>query len=423
MPGIAIIGAQFGDEGKGKVTDFFAKDADIIVRYQGGNNAGHTVVVDSTMLKLHLLPSGVAHGKKVMIAAGVAIDPGVLEEEIKVVNKFKPVDLTIDPRAHIIFPYHILLDEAREGKKSKSKIGTTKRGIGPCYADRHSRIGIRFEDLVSPNLLKKRLHDIYPINKAILEKVFKWKVNVSESCIFSRFASLGKKFAKNLGDVSTLVYDALEAGKTVMFEGAQGTFLDVDFGTYPYVTSSHPISGGIATGVGLPTGKIGRIIGVVKAYTTRVGDGPFPAEIKGKEADLLRKKGNEFGTTTGRPRRVGWLDLPMLRTANRLNGFTELAVTKLDVLSGTKKLKLAVAYKIRGKNTDFFPYNAADAASAKPIYAELPGFEFSPDSLKSFDDLPKSAQDYLHFLEHDLKVPIKMISIGAERGQTILRGD
>src|SRR3989338_4035154 len=347
MPATVIIGSQFGDEGKGKITDFFAKDADVVVRYQGGNNAGHTLKVDGVEVKLHHLPSGVMYARHVMLGAGVIIDPIVLDAEIENLKKIgKNPKLFIDPRCHIIMPWHKALDAASE---EGSHIGTTKRGIGPCYADKCMRKGIRFEDLADRERLKQAIDSVLPEKRKTLELVYGMKVDFSEESTFSEYAPLGEKFAPMLKDVSFHVTDMMHKNKMVLFEGAQGTFLDNDFGTYPYVTSSHPISGGVSVGVGVPTGKLERVIGIVKAYATRVGNGPFPTELTGGEGDELREKGREVGTTTGRNRRVGWLDLPMMRTSARINGYTELAITKLDVLGGFEKLKVCTDYGVDKK--------------------------------------------------------------------------
>jgi len=421
LPGTQVIGSQFGDEGKGKVTDFYAKDADMVVRYQGGNNAGHTVVVGDKVMKLHLLPSGVAHNKKVCIGAGVVLDPAVIKEELDRLENRDKLNLTIDRRVNIIMPWHQVEDVALEGEGSKAAIGTTKRGIGPCYADRAARnTAIRFEDLVDEERLRKRIEIVYPYKKKLLEQVIGAEFETDEEEIFNRYSAFGKELAQFIGDVSVEVTNALDDGKQVMFEGAQGTFLDNDFGTFPYVTSSHPISGGAATGVGMPAAGINTIIGVVKAYTTRVGGGPFPTELDGEQADELRKNGNEFGTTTGRPRRVGWLDLPLLRTSTRINGFNELAITKLDVLCGVKKLKIAISYKINGTESAFFPADLKSVEQAEPVYKEFKGFEFDGSKLKKMNDLPQEALEYLNFIEEEVKVPIGFVGIGAERSRTLV---
>jgi len=419
MGGTVIIGSQFGDEGKGKVTDFYSENADFVVRYQGGNNAGHTVVVNGKVHKFHLLPSGVVQGKRILIGAGVVLDPRVLRHELEELGS-KKIDLGIDPRTHIIMPWHNLLDEGREGSRGKTKIGTTKRGIGPCYADKAERLGIRFEDLVDGTRLREKIEEVYPIKKAVLEKVFSIKVPFSVKEIFDEYSALGGEFKKYLVDVSLETFNALEKKKNVLFEGAQGTFLDNDFGTYPFVTSSHPISGGVATGVGIPAAKITRIIGIVKAYTTRVGFGPFPTELGDKVAGHLTTKGQEFGTTTGRKRRVGWLDLPMLRTSMRLNGFTELALTKLDVLSGLDKIKVSRSYSVNGKEIIYFPYSNKGLGKAKPNYEEFDGFKITGKE-KQYSELDRKARKYLEFIEKELGAPIKLVSVGPGREETILK--
>lgn len=419
MPGTVIVGAQFGDEGKGKVTDFYSDKTDVVVRYQGGNNAGHTVVVGNETLKFHLLPSGVAQGKRILIGAGVVLDPRVLKEEISELKNRK-VDLGIDPRAHTIMPWHNLLDEGREGSRQTTKIGTTKRGIGPCYADKAERLGIRFEELVDEQKLKEKIAEFYPIKRAILEKAYNMKVPFTQEDILRQYAPLGKDFKPYLTDVSLEVSEALEKKKNVLFEGAQGTFLDNDFGTYPFVTSSHPISGGVSIGVGIPFSRINRIIGIIKAYTTRVGFGPFPTELNDGVGKHLVEKGNEFGTTTGRQRRVGWLDLPMLRTSMRLNGFTELAITKLDVLSGLEKVKVAESYSVGEKEIKFFPYSNKGLEKARPNYIEFEGFEISGKERK-YSQLHKNARSYLKYIEKQVGAKIKLVSVGAGREETVLK--
>src|SRR3989344_8666098 len=418
MPGTVIIGSQFGDEGKGKVTDFYSENANMVVRYQGGNNAGHTVVVKGEVKKFHLLPSGVVQGKRILIGAGVVLDPRVLKTELAELNgKFS---LGVDPRTHIIMPWHNLLDEGREGSRGGIKIGTTKRGIGPAYADKAERLGIRFEDLVDEKRLREKVSEVFPVKKAILEKVYNIKVPFTEQEVLKEYTALGKEFSQYLCDVSLETFEALEAKKNVLFEGAQGTFLDNDFGTYPFVTSSHPISGGVATGVGIPAAKITRIIGIVKAYTTRVGFGPFPTELSDKIGEHLTERGQEFGTTTGRKRRVGWLDLPMLRTSMRLNGFTELAITKLDVLSGLPKIKAAVSYGVGGREIKFFPYSNKGIEKAVPIYKEFEGFKIS-GAEKKYPDLDANARKYLEFIEKEIGAPVKLVSVGAGREETIVK--
>lgn len=421
MPGSVIIGSQFGDEGKGKVTDFYSNNTDLVVRYQGGNNAGHTVVVGNKTLKFHLLPSGVAQEKRILIGAGVVLDPRVLREELEHLRELKmKYELGVDPRTHIIMPWHNLLDEGREESRSKTKIGTTKRGIGPCYADKAERIGIRFEDLVDEKRLREKIDEVFPIKKAILEKVYGLKANFTAEQVYLEYNALGKEFKGMLSDVSLESCEALENGKNVLFEGAQGTFLDNDFGTYPFVTSSHPISGGVSIGAGVPFAKINRVIGIVKAYTTRVGFGPFPTELTDSVGNHLTEKGNEFGTTTGRKRRVGWLDLPMLRTSMRLNGFTELAITKLDVLSGLETVKACTSYDINGKDIKYFPYSNKGLEKAIPKYREFEAFKITGKEQR-YSELDLGARKYLEFIEKEIGAPIKLVSVGPERDETILK--
>ncbi len=415
-----VVGAQFGDEGKGKIVDFFGSQADIVARFNGGNNAGHTVVVGKNTYKFHLMPSGAVQGKKCLIGAGVAIDPRVLVEEIESLKKTGiHAKLVIDKRAHIIMPYHIELDEAKEKAKGKAKIGTTKRGIGPCYSDRVSRIGITFADLIDSKRLKKRLLDVFPLKKKELEQVYGFKSTLSQEKIFNEYSALGKKLKKHAGDVSLEVDNAINEKKEVLLEGAQGTFLDTDFGTYPFVTSSHPIAGAALIGIGLGLKKINECIGVVKAYSTRVGSGPMPTELKGRLGEIIREKGAEFGTTTGRPRRVGWIDLTMLRTAQRLNNFTDLAITKLDVLSGLKELKACNSIKIGGKTLKEWPADLQELHKAKPQYKKFKPFVL-PEKIEKFDDLPEEAIDYLQFVSGEMGVPIKIVSFGPKRSSTLL---
>ncbi len=417
MTSTVVVGAQFGDEGKGKITDFEAEKADLVVRYQGGNNAGHTVVVDGKTFKFHLLPSGAVQGKRCLIGAGVVLDPRVLKEEIE---KIGEIELGIDPRVQIIMPWHNSLDGASEARKGDKKIGTTGRGIGPAYADRASRCGIRFSDLIDEEKLKKRISEEFPIKKDILEKVYGITVDFSEESVFKEYSVLGQEFKSMLSDVSLEASKALNDGKNVLFEGAQGTFLDNDFGTYPFVTSSHPIAGGVFTGVGLGIRKLDKIIGLVKAYTTRVGEGPFPSELDGELANQIREAGGEYGTTTGRPRRVGWLDLCILRTAVRLNGLTDIAFTKLDVLSGLDKILICTDYEIDGEKFNEFPHALENFAKAKPVYKEMSGFKISGKE-KSFEELDEKAREYVEFVEKELGVKLSFVSIGPGRKETIQR--
>ncbi|MDO8428540.1 MAG: adenylosuccinate synthase [Candidatus Diapherotrites archaeon] len=415
-----IVGLQWGDEGKGKIADHIAKDADIVVRYQGGNNAGHTVVVGDKVYKFHLLPSGILQKKQVMLGAGMVINPQGLIQEIETAQKnFDSINAVIDPRAQVIMPYHILLDEVVETKSGVGNIGTTKRGIGPCYADKASRTGIRIEDIIDEKRLEEKLKEILPTKKAILEKVYGVQDTLKLEDLLKEYVEYGKKIKPFMGDVSLLLDNALRNNKKILFEGAQGTFLDNDFGTYPFVTSSHPLAAHALVGVGLGPNVIDKVIGIAKAYTTRVGSGPFITEMNGSLEEELRTKGNEFGTTTGRPRRVGWLDLVQLRTARRLNNVSEIALTKLDVLSGLKEIKICTGYHKGETCLHDLPATIQELGKCEPDYLTLPGFDFNANEIKNYYELPQSARKYVEFIEHELNVPIKLIGIGAERMQLI----
>ena len=414
MGGIAIIGLQWGDEGKGKITDYFANFVDCVVRYQGGNNAGHTVVVNGKKYKFHLMPSGVLQGKKVVIAHGVVVNPEVLLNEIDLLEKngFK-VDLMLSDRAHVIMPYHILLDGAEEKFRGR-KIGTTKRGIGPCYADKIARHGIRVCELVDEDLFKEKIETIMPIKKRVLSA---YEIKLDKE-FFEEYAEYGRKLKKYVGDTIAFLNSIIDE-KKVLFEGAQGTLLDVDYGTYPYTTSSNPTIGGIFTGAGISPKKIEKVIGVAKAYTTRVGEGPMPTEEKGKIGDYLAEKGGEYGTTTGRKRRCGWIDLVALKYACKINGVDEIALTKLDVLDGLEEVKICIAYEYEGKSVQDFPSSIRFLENCKPIYETLPGWNGSAGK-KRYEDLPLNAKKYIEFIEDELDMPIKIISTGAGREETII---
>ena len=420
IPGIVVIGSQWGDEGKGKVTDILAKKADYVVRYQGGNNAGHTVVVGDDIFKLHLIPSGAIYNKKCMIGNGVVLDPKVLLEEINgLAKKNIEVDLVIDPLTSIIMPYHNLLDGISEKSLKDRKIGTTKKGIGPAYIDKYGRSAIRFIDLLDEDVFRKKLADNFVDKKRMVES-YGHDFELDEESVFEEYLGCAKRLRKYLGDVSGLVYDGLE-DKNILFEGAQGTFLDISYGTYPYVTSSHPISGAIFTDVGFGPNRVNKleVVGIVKAYTTRVGSGPFLTELTDKLGKQIREIGKEFGTTTGRPRRCGWLDLVMLKYSQRLNTFTSLAITKLDVLSGLEKIKVAVKYTLNGQEVNF-PLSLEQLEKCEVEYKEFDGFEISGKET-SYDELDINAQTYLEFIESYLDVPISLVSIGPKRSETIIK--
>ncbi|MEM4598245.1 MAG: adenylosuccinate synthase [Candidatus Diapherotrites archaeon] len=417
MPLTIIIGAQFGDEGKGKIIDYLSEKADIVVRFNGGDNAGHTVVVGDKTYKLHLMPSGAIQKKVCCLASGVAINPKTLLDEIELIKReVGRLKLIVDPRAQIIMPYHILLDGASEEKKGE-KIGTTKKGIGPCYADRASRQGIRFSEFVDKKKLYEKLTEVVTLKNLEL-KAYGLKA-MSVQSLFRELLPLSRKLRTCQGDVSVYLHKALKARKKVLLEGAQGFFLDNDFGTYPYVTSSHTTTAGAFMSTGLPCQK-GSVIGVAKAYCTRVGSGPFPTEISGQLADKIREKGNEYGTTTGRPRRVGWLDLVMLKTATRISGFTDIALTKLDVLSGIKEIRVCTAYKIGGKTIKEAPADTQTLEKCKPLYNKFKGFKLSSEP-RTFDEIPPEAKSYIRFIEKSVGVPVRIISYGPERKQTLIR--
>jgi len=415
MQPITIIGAQWGDEGKGKITDLLARSADFVVRFQGGNNAGHTIVVGEKVYKLHLLPSGVVFGKKNGIGCGVVVDPKVLCQEIERIEaQGDAIDLMIDPLCHMILPYHNSLDISSETSLGEKKIGTTGRGIGPCYADRVNRCGIRFTEFLDETVfLEKLKSNLIHKNKQLLAN---GAAALDADKIFEEYKAYAKTLSKYLGDVSGYLFKH-KNDQQIIFEGAQGTFLDVNFGTYPFVTSSNTISGGVFANVGMSPCSL-NVVGIVKAYTTRVGSGCFPTELLDATGEQLRQQGKEFGTTTGRPRRCGWLDLVMLRYAHQLNGFTQLALTKLDVLNNFDKLMVAVDYEVNGQSVSF-PLTNDQMENVSPIYEEMPGFNI-PSNIKKLEDLPKAALDYIRFIEEFVGVPINIISTGPKRSETLV---
>ncbi len=424
MANVAIIGAQWGDEGKGKIVDLFTEDADIVVRYQGGNNAGHTLVVDGEKTVLHLVPSGALHPNKLcVIGNGVVVDPEILIEEIRELKAHGHLQsdeqLRISEQAHVIMPYHKAIDLARERLRGKGKIGTTGRGIGPAYEDKVARVGIRFIDLLEEDTLRDKLE------RNIEEKNFYLKAILNEKALdfaaihqsYSDYREKLKAFVTNTG---VLLDREIRAGKRVLFEGAQGTLLDVDHGTYPYVTSSSTIAGGACSGSGVGPQHIQQVIGISKAYTTRVGSGPFPTELDGPEGDTLRREGAEFGATTGRSRRCGWFDAVGIRHAVRMNGMTGIALTKLDVLTGFKKIPICTAYRYQGQRIDEFPASAKVMQHAVPVYEEMDGWDEPLDHVRNFTDLPPSAQRYVRRIESIVGTEIILVSVGPGREQTIL---
>tara|TARA_Y100000748_G_scaffold295612_1_gene287547 strand:- start:1160 stop:2452 length:1293 start_codon:yes stop_codon:yes gene_type:complete len=421
----AIVGAQWGDEGKGKITDFFAGESDYVVRFHGGNNAGHTVIVEGNTFKLHLIPSGIIYGGPMsIIGNGVVVDPRVLLNEIEYIEG-KGIDpkLLVSDRAHVIMPYHIELDGALSNHQGDLAAGSTRRGIAPVYADKMFRNGIRTIDLLEPDVLMEKLTKGYSFAKGIIEKALSKKIESSIEEIFDSYCSYGERLKPYITDTSVELYNAYKNNKSILFEGAQGISLDVDHGIYPYTTSSNTAAGHISTGTGVSFRDIGRIIGVVKAYLSRVGESPLPSEMHGNEAESLREKGGEYGTTTGRPRRVGWLDLVQVRQAVRVNGLTEIALTKLDVLSGFESIKVCVSYDVSGNNILEMPASLSKYRLAKPVYESLSGWGNLPDKIweKGFDALPETLKEYIKFVEDQIDCPVKLISVGPQRHETILR--
>ena len=420
MPVTLILGTQWGDEGKGKIVDYHSKNADYVVRFQGGNNAGHTINVDGDVYKLHLMPSGAIQGKRAVIGNGVVVDPEILLKEIQeLTDRGKTPNLLISDRANIIMPYHKLLDGAEEQLLGDKKIGTTKRGIGPCYADKIARNGIRAIDLTDKTKLKTRLDLILPIKQRIL-KAYNIDTTLDADEILTTYLNYGEALKSYIAQTHLLLNTALQKNKHILLEGAQGIMLDVDYGTYPYTTSSHVNSGGASIGSGIPPQHINKTIGILKAYTTRVGEGPLPTELTDQNGEHLQKQGHEYGTTTSRPRRCGWLDLVVAKHTTTISGVTEIALTKLDVLTGLKTLKICTSYNLNGQEIDYFPANNNDVEDSKPVYQELPGWSTLDSTLQQKEDLPKEALNYIKTIEDHLQLPIKLISVGPQRDQTIL---
>ena len=422
MTTTVVLGAQWGDEGKGKVTDFFASEADFVVRFQGGNNAGHTIVVNEETIKLSLTPSGVLYPECTpVIASGCVIDMGVLSSELDMLEErnINTSKLKISSNAHLIMPYHKILDELIELRLGNNKIGTTKRGIGPCYADKIQRQGIRVQDLLDEDIFVEKVSSILKEKNEILEKIYNHKPLNLEAIIeeFKPYENLVKKF---MTDTSLLVSTAVKKGKKVLFEGAQGTLLDIDHGTYPFVTSSNTTAGNAAIGSGIGPLDINKIVGVTKAYISRVGTGPFITEQDNKIGEYLIENGAEYGTVTGRKRRCGWLDLISLSYAVRVNSLTELFITKLDVLSGLEELKLNIAYEVNGSNITDFPRQQRVLYDGKPVYETFEGWSEDISNITQYDKLPKQAKEYLEFVEEFIQVPITFISVGPERNQNII---
>ena len=425
MPVLVLVGAQWGDEGKGKATDLLGDQVDYVVRYQGGNNAGHTVVIGDEKYALHLLPTGILSKNVIpVIGNGVVIDPAVLLEEIQGLNDrgIETDKLKISSNAHLITPYHRTIDKVTERFLGKSKIGTTGRGIGPAYADKINRIGIRVQDLFNESILRKKIEAALHDKNQVLTKIFNRKA-ISTEEVITEYLQFGEKLKKYVCDTSLLLDEAIKGNKNILLEGSQGTLLDVDHGTYPFVTSSNPTAGGAATGSGIGPNKFTRIIGILKAYTTRVGSGPFPTELLDGDGEKLRSIGGEVGTTTGRNRRCGWFDAPIARYSVRINGLTDFFLTKLDVLTGWKKIPVCVGYEVGGKKILELPSSQTDFHNAKPIYEELPGWNEDISKAKSLADLPINARKYVEYLEKLPGAQISAIGVGPGRDETIVIRD
>ncbi len=422
MPGYVVVGCQWGDEGKGKIVDLLAKKMDYVVRFQGGNNAGHTIVVDGKKIVLHLLPSGILSDRaKCLIASGVVIDPFVLLEEMEVLkNNGINVDrLRISDRAHLIMPYHIKLDELQEIQLSKAKIGTTKRGIGPCYADKYTRIGLRVGDLVDYSYFKERLENALNIKNEILTKIYGTQPYDLDE-LLEMFKPIREKLLPLMASSSNELNIALAENKNILFEGAQANMLDIDYGSYPYVTSSNPTIGGVIAGAAIAPSKLKYIIGVCKAYSTRVGEGPFVTELFDEVGDMLCAKGNEYGSTTGRKRRVGWLDLVVLKQACRINGLSDIVLTKLDILSELEEIPVCIAYEKDGEVLHDIPATIAAYHRLRPVYKYFKGWKKDISNVRSFNDLPIECQEYVKYIENFTGIKVSMLSVGPDREHNIL---
>jgi adenylosuccinate synthase len=423
MPVIAVIGGHWGDEGKGKIVDLLAEKVNIVVRFSGGDNAGHTVVNRFGLFKLHLMPSGIFSPKTIsIIGNGVVINPEVLLAEIDDLQK-RGVDtsrLIISDRAHLVMPYHLLLDGLEEEQRGGKAIGTTKKGIGPAFADKIARLGIRAGDLLDKEAFRERLHSIMTLKNAILSKVYGVSP-LSEEDVYRSYCRYAERLVPYIRETTEILESAIARGEKILLEGAQGTLLDPDFGTYPYVTSSSPLSGGGCVGTGIAPRHITTVLSVFKAYCTRVGGGPMPTELKDKTGELIRKRGNEFGTTTGRPRRCGWFDAVAARFSTRINGYTHSAITRLDVLDELPEVKICVAYQLNGKKIDSFPANSALLERCQPVYEALPGWQTSTNNVRRYEDLPRQAQKYLSRIEELTACPIAIISVGQAREETIIK--
>ncbi len=422
MPNVIVVGSQWGDEGKGKIVDFLSEKADVIARYQGGHNAGHTVVINNEKFVLHLIPSGILYkGKMCLIGNGVVVDPAALIEEI---NGLKERGVEIDKNlflsknAHLIMPYHLAIDKESERFRGTKRIGTTGLGIGPAYVDKMARIGIRVVDLLQPQVFKEKLKaNLFDIN-FLLENLYKVpRFDVED--IYNKYLGYAEKLSEYIADTDIIINRMISENRNILFEGAQGTLLDIDHGTYPYVTSSNPIAGGACTGLGVGPTKISKVLGVIKAYTTRVGGGPFPTEITDSLGDKLRERGGEYGATTGRPRRCGWLDMVILRHSARINGLTGIVITKLDILGGMDVIKICTSYRYKGKTYEEFPKESSIFEGCEPVYEEISGWSESTAGIKDFNRLPEAAKAYIRKIEKMLGVEVLLISTGRRRDELI----
>lgn len=425
MAAVVLIGAQWGDEGKGKITDFLAEKADMVVRYQGGNNAGHTVVINNETYKLHLIPSGIFYPQKIcVIGNGLVVDPQVFIEELEYLESrgISTSNLRLSSKAQVIMPYHRLLDFLEEEYKGEQKVGTTKRGIGPAYKDKASRTGIRVVDLLDPEEFSAKLEYNLKEKNLIINKIYGQQELVFQD-ILEEYLGYAERIRPYVTDASLEVNNYLNQGKKVLFEGAQGTLLDLDHGTYPYVTSSNPVAGGACIGAGVGPTRIGKVVGVMKSYTTRVGEGPFPTELTCDTGELIRSRGGEYGTTTGRPRRCGWFDAVIARYAVRINGISDLAFTKLDVLTGMDTLKICTGYRCQGQELTEFPQSLKILAGCEAVYEEMPGWQSDLTQISKYDDLPPAAKNYVERIEQLTGVPITMLAVGPGRNQTIIRSE
>lgn len=420
MTSVVVVGTQWGDEGKGKITDFLSQDAEVIARYQGGDNAGHTIVIDGKKFKLHLIPSGIFFPEKIsVIGNGMVVNPKSLVKELAYLAEegVSTANLRISDRAHVILPYHIKLDQLQEASKGDNKIGTTNKGIGPAYMDKAARVGIRIADLLDRDIFAERLRTNLEEKNRLFEKMYESDPIAFEE-IFEEYYAYGQQIKQYVTDTSVILNNALDKGKRVLFEGAQGVMLDIDQGTYPFVTSSNPVAGGVTIGSGVGPSKIDKVVGVCKAYTSRVGDGPFPTELFDEIGERIREVGHEYGTTTGRPRRVGWFDSVVMRHSRRVSGITNLCLNSIDVLSGLETVKVCVAYDLDGERIDYYPASLEALKRCKPIYEELPGWEEDITGVRSLEDLPANARNYVRRIGELVGVRISTFSVGPDRDQT-----